>query len=122
MEQPDSPFVKRICTRCGVAALVPSSDAEYVCDACHDAEIAIGDDPGERTVSSFWSESRTNAGALTVQAFGALDDVFNPAAARARESLKADHERQLPIPSPGDDALRSGSIVIKVPKPPAEDN
>lgn len=46
---------------------------------------------------------------------GALDDVFNPAAARAKESLKADHERVVRTPSPGDDLLRSGRLTIVMP-------
>ena len=109
-------FTKRHCATCGVAALVEDSDRPYFCPDCSAEAIAVGDEPGERTVSRFWSDSRSSAGAVTTQAFTALDDVFNPGAARAKESLKADHERQVPIPSPGEDALRTGSLVIRVPK------
>lgn len=115
-------FTKRVCSVCGVAALVEDSEGPYRCERCASGEIAVGDEPGERTVSRFWSESRSNAGALTAQGFGALDEVFNPGASRAKEQLKADHERQLPIPSPGDDALRTGSLVIRVPRPPAPED
>lgn len=116
MTDPATAFTKRTCAKCGEAALVEDSDRPYFCPTCSAEGVAVGDEPGERTVSRFWSESRSSAGALTTQAFSALDDVFNPAAARAKEALKADHERQLPIPSPGDDALRTGSLVIRVPK------
>lgn len=53
-------------------------------------------------------------------AIGALDAVFNPAAARARESLDAQHERVIPAPSPGDRLLADGVIVIDL-APPAGD-
>lgn len=45
-------------------------------------------------------------------ALGALDQVFNPAAARARDLLDNQHERVIPTPSPGDDLLRNGRVVI----------
>jgi hypothetical protein len=47
-------------------------------------------------------------------AIGALDAVFNPGAARAREEIDAQHERVIPTPSPGDRLLRDGRIVITV--------
>ncbi len=43
---------------------------------------------------------------------GALDSFFNPAAARARKELEEQHERVLPIPSPGDKLLTEGKVVI----------
>lgn len=51
---------------------------------------------------------------------GALDSFFHPAAARAREELKEQHERVIPIPSPGDKLLTDGKIVIRrtPPEPP----
>lgn len=122
MTSTPQPFTKRNCVECGEAALVEDSRLPYRCARCAAAEISVGDEPGERTVSRFWSDSRSNTGALVSQGFGALDEVFNPGAARAKEQLKADHERQLPVPSPGDDALRTGSLVIRIPKPtPSED-
>lgn len=48
-------------------------------------------------------------------AIGALDVFFNPAAARAREELAAQHERVLPMPSPGDRLLDDGVVVIESP-------
>ena len=51
---------------------------------------------------------------------GALDGFFNPAAARAREELKEQHERVVPIPSPGDKLLREGKVVIRRPKDPPD--
>ena len=47
-------------------------------------------------------------------AIGALDEVFNPAAARARESLRLDHERTIATPSPGDRLLDTGRVTIEV--------
>jgi len=47
--------------------------------------------------------------------FGALDDVFSPGASRARESLQADSQRVIPIPSPGDKLLKDGKVVIQLP-------
>ena len=51
---------------------------------------------------------------------GALDTFFNPAAARAREEMKEQHERVVPIPSPGDKLLTEGKIVLRrtPPEPP----
>jgi hypothetical protein len=43
---------------------------------------------------------------------GALDSFFNPAAARARKELEEQHERVVPIPSPGDKLLAQGKVVI----------
>jgi hypothetical protein len=44
---------------------------------------------------------------------GALDSVFNPAAARARKELEEQNERVVPIPSPGDKLLAEGKVVIR---------
>ncbi len=49
---------------------------------------------------------------------GALDTFFNPAAARARQELKEQHERVVPIPSPGDKLLTEGKAVIRRPPEP----
>lgn len=49
---------------------------------------------------------------LTVGAVSVFDEVFSPAAARARDHLQADHERRIPTPSPGDRLLDDGRIVI----------
>jgi len=49
-------------------------------------------------------------------AFGALDQVFNPGAARARELLDAQHERVVATPSPGDRLLDEGRITIARPE------
>lgn len=45
-------------------------------------------------------------------ALGALDQVFNPGAARARELLDAQHERVIAVPSPGDRLLRDKVVHI----------
>ena len=44
---------------------------------------------------------------------GALEEFYNPAAARAREELKEQHERVIPVPSPGDKMLDEGKVVIR---------
>jgi hypothetical protein len=44
---------------------------------------------------------------------GALEEFYNPAAARAREELKEQHERVIPAPSPGDKLLDEGKVVIR---------
>jgi hypothetical protein len=49
---------------------------------------------------------------------GALDTFFNPGAARARQELKEQHERVVPIPSPGDKLLTQGKIVVRRRTPP----
>ncbi|MHB0928218.1 MAG: hypothetical protein ACYC3W_04740 [Candidatus Nanopelagicales bacterium] len=60
-------------------------------------------------------KENTSKGSMT-SAMGAIDDVFNPAAARAREQLEAQHEAVQPMPSPGDDVLKHGRITLKRPK------
>lgn len=45
---------------------------------------------------------------------GALDEVFNPGAARARDEMHEQHERVIPTPSPGDRLLREGRVRIRV--------
>jgi hypothetical protein len=45
-------------------------------------------------------------------ALGVLDQVFNPAAARARDLLDNQHERVVPTPSPGDRLLTDGRVLI----------
>jgi len=44
---------------------------------------------------------------------GALDSVFNPAAARARKELEEQNERVVAVPSPGDKLLAEGKVVIR---------
>ncbi len=51
-------------------------------------------------------------GSVSAAAIGALDAVFNPAAARAREDRDAQNERVVAVPSPGDRLLADGVIVI----------
>jgi hypothetical protein len=45
-------------------------------------------------------------------ALGALDAIVNPAAARASDELREQHERVMPAPTPGDRLLREGKVVI----------
>ncbi|MEY3734556.1 MAG: hypothetical protein RL347_1915 [Actinomycetota bacterium] len=51
-------------------------------------------------------------------AIGALDAVFDPSAARAREALETQHERVMPTPSPGDRLLDEGRLVINLASTP----
>ena len=45
---------------------------------------------------------------------GALEEIFAPAAAKARLDLESRNERAIPIPSPGDRLLTDRLLVIKV--------
>ena len=46
---------------------------------------------------------------------GAMDDVFNPGAARARETLQAENQRVITRPSPGDKLLKDSKVIVQVP-------
>lgn len=46
---------------------------------------------------------------------GAMDDVFNPGAARARETLQAENQRVVTKPTPGDKLLKNGKVIIQLP-------
>jgi hypothetical protein len=48
-------------------------------------------------------------------ALGALDQIFSPGAARAREDLHALNQRVIATPSPGDELLDEGRVVIALP-------
>lgn len=60
----------------------------------------------------FLTRLRGKSGAA-MGAATALDQFFNPGAARAREELDHQHELVLPAPSPGDKLLDEGRIVIE---------
>lgn len=45
---------------------------------------------------------------------GAMDDVFNPGAARAREALQAENQRVVAKPTPGDKLLKDGKVIIQL--------
>lgn len=72
----------------------------------------------ERRLRRFWKSGAHSKGMGA--ALAAIDEVLSPGAAKAREQMKGDHERVIPVPSPGDDALKRGAIVIRVPKPDAD--
>ena len=59
--------------------------------------------------------SMGGAGGGMGSALGAIDDLFNPGAARVRENLKAENQRVIPKPSPGDKLLQDGKVVIQRP-------
>lgn len=56
-------------------------------------------------------DSRTSGAAV----LGALDEVFNPGAARARAELDRQNHLVMPAPSPGDRMLTEGRVVIAIP-------
>ena len=67
-----------------------------------------------------WLRGTMGGSATGVNAMiGALEDIFSPAVAQAR---KEQHERVIPIPSPGDKLFAEGKVVIsRRPKHPPED-
>ena len=86
----------------------------YRCESCESrASDAAIDPQAEHHVSSWWSEAAAT-GASGI--FGAFEEIYNPGAVRAREALKAEHERQIPKPTPGDDALKHGTMLIRLPR------
>lgn len=116
-------YSRQVCAGCGEAALVDAAAhaAPYRCARCTTADTGVtAEELAEMQVRRFWTDNRANAG--MGGAFAALDAVFNPAAARAQEQVRGDHERHVPNPTPGDDALRRGSLVIRVerPQPPSD--
>lgn len=63
--------------------------------------------------------ARLRAGAGTVgPSFAVLDEVFHPAAQRAREELEHQNQLSVPTPSPGDRMLEEGVFVLRVPPEP----
>jgi hypothetical protein len=59
-----------------------------------------------------WRGMGRSGGTTMSGALGALDEIFNPAAARARELVDEQNERVLPAPSPGDRLLAERRLVI----------
>lgn len=75
------------------------------------------DDAPRRGIFIGLSAGSGSAGGALSGGLSALDAVFNPGAARAREELDQQHERVVPAPSPGDRMLDEGVIVIEGPRP-----
>jgi hypothetical protein len=48
-------------------------------------------------------------------ALSALDAIFNPGAARAREELKGQNQRVVPVPSPGEKLMKDGKVTVRIP-------
>ena len=57
-------------------------------------------------------------GAASASMVGVFDEVFNPAAHRARQELEHQNERVIATPSPGDRLLETGVLRI----PPAQND
>jgi hypothetical protein len=74
------------------------------------------DDGRGRGIFIGLSAGSGSAGGALSGGMSALDAVFNPGAARAREELDQQHERVMPAPSPGDRMLDEGVIVIEPPE------
>ena len=62
--------------------------------------------------------SAGSTGAAMSAGLGAMDAVFNPAAARAREELEHQNQQVIATPRPGDRLLREGRVVITLPTSP----
>ena len=87
-------------------------------DWVDDDELDDGlDEPSRRGIFIGLSAGSGSAGGALSGGLSALDAVFNPGAARAREELDQQHERVVPTPSPGDRMLDDGVIVIERPEP-----
>ena len=63
----------------------------------------------------FWRHmgrrSRGGMGAM----LGGVDEIFHPEAARARERIDRQHSMVMPMPSPGDELLNEGRLIIPPP-------
>jgi hypothetical protein len=73
------------------------------------------------TVSMMRSNRKQGAPSAGVSgAFGVMDELFNPAADRARNEREAQNERVVPLPSAGAPDAKDGEITIhlKQQKPP----
>lgn len=65
-------------------------------------------------------EGRSSASGMS-SAFGVMDELFNPAADRARTERDAQHERVVPMPSAGSPDDKDGEIVIEIRQPRNDD-
>lgn len=74
------------------------------------------------TVFAIVSMTRSNrkhgaASAGVSGAFGVMDELFNPAAERARNEREAQNERVIPLPSAGSPDDKDGEITIHLKQP-----
>jgi hypothetical protein len=60
-----------------------------------------------------WLRQGMGASASMSGVVGAFEELFNPGAARGRQELQEQHERVIPVPSPGDKLLDEGKVVIR---------
>ncbi len=63
----------------------------------------------------WWWKGMGKSSAGMSAGLGALDEVFNPGAARSRALIKQQNERVQPAPSPGDKVYDEKRIVIDLP-------
>ncbi len=84
-------------------------------DARDDEDLPDVEPPKRGIFIGLSAGAAGSAGGALSGGFSALDAVFNPGAARAREELERQHEAVLPTPSPGDRLLEEGRIVISLP-------
>jgi hypothetical protein len=78
-------------------------------------DVAADDAAPRRGIFIGLSAGAGGAGGALSGGLAAMDAVFNPGAARAREELEQQHERVVPAPSPGDRMLDEGVVVIDAP-------
>ncbi len=70
------------------------------------------------TVSMMRSNRKHGAPSAGVSgAFGVMDELFNPAAERARNEREAQNERVVPLPSAGSPDDKDGEITIHLKQP-----
>jgi hypothetical protein len=70
------------------------------------------------TVSMMRSNRKHGAPSAGVSgAFGVMDELFNPAAERARNEREAQNERVVPLPSAGSPDDKDGEITIHLKRP-----
>lgn len=77
----------------------------------------VDEDQPQRGIFIGLSAGAGGAGNALSGGLSALDAVFNPGAARAREELEQQHERVVSTPSPGDRMLDDGVFVVQAPRP-----
>ncbi len=65
---------------------------------------------------SWMRKTMGGSGPGASSSLGALEEIFAPAAAKARLDLESRHEMAIPVPSPGDKLLTDRLLVIKAPK------
>ena len=61
-----------------------------------------------------WLRRGLGGSAGLASAVGVVESVFAPSAAEARHFREREHERVIPVPSPGDRMLDEGVVVLRL--------